>query len=168
MRVRLEMELEDVPGQLVKVLEPISRFGANIQNVVHQRERKTPLGRVPVTVILEVGDRARLNRILGALRKLGARITMVGEKEGMVKSAVLLVGHVIHTDIRDTVDRLNSLRGVRVSDLSLAMGEAGKESAARITIAAGNEKQAEAALRRLDRIAAKKKLLLIKSVGGAQ
>jgi ACT domain-containing protein len=168
MRIRLEMELEDVPGQLVRVLEPISRFGANIQNVVHQRERKTPLGRVPVTVILEVGDRPRLNRILGALRKLGARITMVGEKEGMVKRAVLLVGHVIHTDIRDTVDRLNSLRGVRVSDLSLAMGEAGKESAARITIAAGNEKQAEAALRRLDRIAAKKKLLLIKSVGGVQ
>jgi len=162
------MELEDVPGQLVRVLEPISRFGANIQNVVHQRERKTPLGRVPVTVIFEVGDRPRLNRILGALRKLGARITMVGEKEGMVKSAVLLVGHVIHTDIRDTVDRLNSLRGVRVSDLSLAMGEAGKESAARITIAASNEKRAEAALRRLDKIAVKKKLLLIKSVGGVQ
>ncbi len=81
MRVRLEMELEDVPGQLVKALDPISKFGANIQSVVHQRERKTLLGRIPVTVILEVGDRARLNQMLRALKRMGTRITAVGEKE---------------------------------------------------------------------------------------
>lgn len=166
MRVRIEMELEDVPGQLIKVLEPISRFGANIQNVVHQRERKTPLGRVPVTVIFEVGERTRLNRIVRALRKLGVRITMIGEKEGMIRSTLLLVGHIIHTDVRDTVDRLNSLRGVRVSDLSLAMGEAGKESAARITIVADNERHVGAAIHRLEGIAEEKKLLVIKSLGG--
>ncbi len=162
------MELEDVPGQLIKVLEPISRFGANIRSVVHQRERKTPLGRVPVTVIFEVGERARLNRIVRALRKLGVRITMIGEKEGMIKSTLLLIGHIIHTDVRDTVDRLNSLRGARVSDLSLAMGEAGKESAARITVVADDEKRIEAAIRRLEGIAKEKKLLVIKSLGGIQ
>ena len=166
MRVRLEMELEDVPGQLVKALDPISRFGANIQSVVHQRERKTLLGRIPVTVILEVRDRAGLNQMLRALKRMGTRITAVGEKEGMVKSVVLLVGHIIHTDIRSTIDSVNSLKGVRVSSLRLAMGEAGKESAASITIAADNEKRAEAALRRLSAIAARKKLLAIKSIGG--
>ncbi len=160
------MELEDVPGQLIRVLEPISRFGANIQSVVHQRERKTPLGRVPVTVIFEVDERARLNRIVRALRELGVRITMIGEKEGVIRSTLLLVGHIIHTDVRDTVDRLNSLKGVRVSDLSLAMGEVGKESAARITIVADNEKRVEAAIRRMERIAGEKKLLVIKSLGG--
>ncbi|MCD6247866.1 MAG: ACT domain-containing protein [Hadesarchaea archaeon] len=164
MRVRIEMELEDVPGQLVKALEPISKFGANIQNVVHQRERKTPLGRVPVTVIFDVDDRERLDRILKELRDSGARITLVGEREGMVKKVVLLVGHIVHTNVRDTIDRVNSLEGVRISDLSLAMGGAGEESAARIIILADNEGRAEAALRLLDEIAAEKKLLVIKEM----
>jgi len=164
MRVRIEMELEDVPGQLVKALEPISKFGANIQNVVHQRERKTPLGRVPVTVIFDVDDRERLDRILKELRDSGARITLVGEREGMVKKVVLLVGHIVHTNVRDTIDRVNSLEGVRISDLSLAMGGTGEESAARIIILADNEGRAEAALRLLDEIAAEKKLLVIKEM----
>jgi len=164
MFVRIEMELEDVPGQLVKVLDPISRFGGNIQNVVHQRDRKTPLGRVPVTVIFDVDERARLNRIIAALRNMGIHITRIGEREGMVKSTVLLIGHIIHTDIRDTIDRINVLRGVMVSDLSLAMGAMGEESAARATITANDEKRARAALSRLEKIAAEKKLLMITSL----
>jgi ACT domain-containing protein len=166
MLVRVEMELEDVPGQLVRVLEPISRFGGNIQNVVHQRDKKTPLGRVPVTVIFDVGERARLNRILATLRNMGVRITRVGEREGMVKRTVLLIGHIIHTDIRDTIDRINALRGVRVSDLSLAMGAMGEESSARMTIAADNEECVRRALQRLEGIAAEKKLLMITSLEG--
>lgn len=166
MLVRIEMELEDVPGQLVKVLDPISRFGGNIQNVVHQRDRKTPLGRVPVTVIFDVDERARLNRIIAALRNMGIHITRIGEREGMVKSTILLIGHIIHTDIRDTIDRINVIRGVMVSDLSLAMGAVGEESAARATITASDEKRARAALSRLEKIAAEKKLLMITSLGG--
>ena len=166
MRAQIEMELEDVPGQLVKVLEPISRFGGNIRNVLHERERKTPLGRVPVRVVFEVDEKAKLNRIVGALRRMGVRITRIGEKEGAVRSTVLLVGHIIHTDIRDTIDRLNDIRGVRISDLSLAMGAIGQESAARVTITADDEARARAALSQLEKIAKGKKLLLVTSLEG--
>ena len=166
MRAQVEMELEDVPGQLVKVLEPISSFGGNILNVLHERERKTPLGRVPVRVVFEVDEKVKLNRIVSALRSMGVRIIRVGEKEGAVRSTVLLIGHIIHTDIRDTVDRLNQLRGVRISDLSLAMGAIGQESAARVTITADDESRAGAALSRLEKIAEGKGLLMITSLEG--
>jgi len=166
MRAQLEMELEDVPGQLVKVLEPISSFGGNILNVLHERERKTPLGRVPVRVVFEVDEKVKLNRIVGALRDMGVRIIRVGEKEGAVRSTVLLIGHIIHTDIRDTVDRLNVLHGVRISDLSLAMGAIGQESAARATITADDGVRARAALSRLEKIAMGKRLLMITSLEG--
>ncbi len=164
MLVRIVMELEDVPGQLLKAFEPISRFGGNIQSIMHQRERKTPLGRVPVMLVFEIGDRARLNRILGALRARGVRVTQLGEREGAVRATALLIGHIIHTDLRDTIDRLNVLKGVMVSDLSLAMGDPGKESTARITIAADNEKRANLAISNLQRIADRKKLLMITSL----
>jgi ACT domain-containing protein len=160
------MELEDVPGQLVKVLEPISRFGGNILNVLHEREHKTPLGRVPVRVIFDVDEKAKLNRILRALRGMGIRITRIGEKEGAVRNMVLLIGHIIHTDVRDTIDRMNKLRGVRVSDLSLAMGAVGKESAARATITADDDTCARKALSLLKKIAEEKKLLMVTSLEG--
>ena len=164
MLVRIVMELEDVPGQLLKALEPISRFGGNIQSIMHQRERKTPLGRVPVMLVFEVGERARLNRILAALRARGVRITQLGEREGAVRVTALLIGHIIHTDIRDTIERLNALTGVRVSDLSLAMGEPGQESAARMTITADDERRVNLGLSNLQRIADRKKLLMITSL----
>lgn len=164
MLVRILMELEDVPGQLLKALDPISRFGGNIQSIMHQRERKTPLGRLPVMLVFEIGDRARLNKILETLRAMGVRVTQLGEREGALRTTVLLIGHIIHTDIRDTIDRLNSIRGVMVSDLSLAMGAPGKDSAARMTITADGERHAKSAISTLQFIAGKKKLLMITSV----
>jgi ACT domain-containing protein len=159
------MELEDVPGQLLKALEPISRFGGNIQSIMHQREKKTPLGRVPVMLVFEIADRVRLNKVLASLRARGIQVTQLGDREGAVRATVLLIGHIIHTDIRDTIDRLNALEGVRVSDMSLAMGVPGEESAARMTITADDETRADTAIAKLRRIADRKKLLMITSLG---
>lgn len=165
MRARIEMELEDVPGQLIEALEPISRFGANIQNVVHQRERKTPLGRVPVTVIFDVDDREKLDRIVELLEESGVRIARLGEREAAAREVLLMVGRVIGADIRKIVDRLGSLEGVRVSDLSLAMGRAGEESATRVTVEATDDDRMREALSHLEEIGMEKGLLIIKSLG---
>ena len=62
------------------------------------------------------------------------------------------------------IDQLNAVKGVMVSDLNLAVGSPGRESSARVTIAADNKEQAETALSRLRRIADSKKLLLISSI----
>lgn len=159
------MELEDVPGQLVKVLDPISRYGANIQNVVHEREKKTPLGKVPVMVILEVEDRDRLEKIIDELKELGARIIRAGEEEATARVVVLLVGDIIQTDIRDSVNKLNSIEGARVSDLSLAVGDSGEESSARIIIEALSEDSLQSATSKLGKIAEEKDLLVIESLG---
>jgi len=164
MLVKMVMELEDVPGQLIKGLEPIARFGGNIKSIMHQRERKTPLGRLPVMLLFEVRDRAMLKRILAALKEAGVRVTQLGEREGEVRNTVLLVGHVVHTDIRHTIDQLNAIKGVMVSDLNLAVGSLGCESSARMTIAADNKELANQAISRLRSIADKKNLLLVTSI----
>lgn len=166
MRARIEMELEDTPGQLVKVLDPISRYGANIQNVVHKREKMTPLGKVPVTVILEVKEKDRLDKILDEIEEVGARITRVGEEEAAVRAVLLLVGDIIKTDIRDSVERLNSIEGAKVSDLSLAIGDSGEDSSARVIIWATTQESLETAVSRLEEIAEEKDLLLIEPLGG--
>jgi ACT domain-containing protein len=168
MLVRIVMEFDDVPGQLVKVLEPIARFGGNIKSIMHQRERKTSLGKLPVMLVFEIKDKPTLNKLLVALRENGVTITQLGESLHAVKTTAVLIGHIINTDVRDTIDRLNGLRGVRVSDLSLAMSETGTESSSRMTITANDEKCAGIAMKKLREIAQRKDLLLITSFGGEE
>lgn len=165
MRARIEMELEDTPGQLVKVLDPISRYGANIQNVVHKRDELTPLGKVPVTVIIEVKDKEHLDKIIDEIEEVGARITRLGEEEASAKAVILLVGDIIQTDVRDSVERLNSISGARVSDLSLAIGKSGEESSARIIIWATDQENLRSAVSKLEEIADEKDLLVIEPLG---
>lgn len=161
------MELRDVPGQLLKALEPIARFGGNIQSIMHQHERKTPLGRIPVVLVFGIGDKVRLNKVLAALRAMDVTVTQLGEHAGAVQTTVVLIGHIIHTDARDTIDRLNAIKGVRVSGMGLAMGGAGQESSARMTITADDEKRARSAVVVLQKIAEEKKLLLLTSLEAA-
>ena len=40
MRINLVLELLDAPGQLVKVLEPISTVGVNLVTIIHKRDYK--------------------------------------------------------------------------------------------------------------------------------
>ena len=49
MRLNLVLELLDVPGQLVSVLEPISGLGANLVTVIHKREDGQLIGLLPIT-----------------------------------------------------------------------------------------------------------------------
>jgi ACT domain-containing protein len=61
---------------------------------------------------------------------------------------------------------LNEIRGVRISDLNLAMGAVGHESAARVMITADDENLARTALLRLEKISRGKGLLMITSLEG--
>jgi ACT domain-containing protein len=168
MLVRVVMELQDVPGQLLRALEPIARYGGNIQSIIHQRERKTPLGKVPVMLVFEIKDRTRLRKILAALKTRGITVTQVGEQVYTVKHAAVLVGHIVHADIRSLVDHMNSLPGTRIVDLSLSVGGPKRESAARLTILCDSEIHARRALAQLEKFCKRKDLLLVTAIGREQ
>ena len=44
MRMNLILEILDVPGQLVSILNPIGELGANVVTIVHKREIKAEEG----------------------------------------------------------------------------------------------------------------------------
>ena len=43
MRMNLILEILDVPGQLVSILNPIGELGANVVTIVHKREIKAEI-----------------------------------------------------------------------------------------------------------------------------
>ena len=111
MRMNLVLELMDVPGQLVKVLEPISSLGANLVTVIHKRDYKTENGMVPVQLTLE-GEFEDLKNV--RFEDLGITITEMDDVVLKEKISTIFFGHIIDNDLRDTMDKINALDGVSI------------------------------------------------------
>ena len=85
MRLNLVLELLDVPGQLLDVLNPMGKLGANIVNVIHHRDVKTERGTIPVHLTIE-GDEETLTKVLSTLEQKNIQII---EVDGVVRKEIL-------------------------------------------------------------------------------
>ena len=157
----LVLELMDVPGQLVSVLEPISGLGANLVTVIHKRDIKNEKGLIPVQLTLE-GEKSNLNRVIERFEELGVSIL---EMDGVVKKekiSTILIGHIVDRDIRDTMDRINQLDGVYVVGFDIQLDGEHKSSAL-INIETDVGKK-QLVFDRVGEIAKEKELLMINEV----
>ena len=161
MRMNLVLELLDVPGQLVTVLEPISVLGANLVTVIHKRELKNEQGMIPVHITID-GERENLYNVIQRFDDLGISIV---EMDGVVKKemiSTILYGHIVDQDLKDTMDRINALKGVVIVGFDIKLdGE--KESTALINIETdyGIKKSV---FEKIKQIADEKQLLMINEV----
>ncbi|GFO96242.1 hypothetical protein ig2599ANME_0431 [groundwater metagenome] len=163
MIVSMTLELKDIPGQLVLALAPISELHGNIMSVVHQHEEKTPRGTIPVQITFEIDQRV-LDELIERLEKSGVRVARVGEERLRSSVSVVLIGHIIHSDIGDTIDRIDKTGFAEVVDLSLSMPAIEKTSSAYLVINAEDEKELKNALEILREVASKKELLMIEPI----
>jgi ACT domain-containing protein len=143
MIVSMDLELKDRPGQLVQALKPLSTFGANIMSVLHQHDQRTPRGAVPVQVVFQLTN-GKLNDIITDLEKGGVRIVRVGKKLMYEEVTVILIGHIVHSDMGDT--------GIN------------EPSSASLVINAVDMAQLAKALDILRRVASEKDLLVIEPI----
>ncbi|MCE8422406.1 MAG: amino acid-binding protein [Candidatus Methanoperedens sp.] len=163
MIVSMTLELKDIPGQLVLALAPISELHGNIMSVVHQHEEKTPRGTIPVQITFEI-DQEVLNDLIERLEESGVKVARVGEERLRSSVSVVLIGHIIHSDIGDTIDKIDSTGFAEVVDLSLSMPAIEKTSSAYLVINAVGEKELKKALELLRDVANKKDLLMIEPI----
>ncbi len=163
MIVSMTLELKDIPGQLVLALSPISELHGNIMSVVHQHEEKTPRGTIPVQITFEIDQRV-LDELIERLEKSGVKVARVGEERLRSSVSVVLIGHIIHSDIVDTIDRIDSTGFAEVVDLSISMPAIEKTSSAYLVINAVGEKELKKALEILRDVAGKKDLLMIEPI----
>ncbi|HID47427.1 MAG TPA: hypothetical protein EYH15_05755 [Methanothermococcus okinawensis] len=157
--ILLDLELKDSPGELLKALTPISKMGINIHSVIHLRERKRD-DKVVVRIVLENLEEDTLKKIVEKLEDRGIVVTKVNNNIRKMDVDVVVIGHVVDTDIRDTIDRLN--RYGLVVDLDLTMPHPYKESSARMRILV-DIKKLEGLCKEMEKISKEKDLLFIKS-----
>lgn len=156
----MKLEMKDTPGQLVAALQPISEVGGNIVAVIHQREPGSKTGTISVQIVLALQE-ARLNALIELFRAKGISILRIGKSRLLHKQTVLLIGHLMHTGLTDTVDRIDRTGFAEVTELNLAMPAINERSSARFIIRSVSSEDMEAALGILRTVAREKNLLMV-------
>ena len=156
----VRLELVDEPGELLGALEPIADNGGNLLSIFHERGNLTPRGHIPVEVDLEA-TQAQFDVIVDSLREAGVNVIQAGAERYSEELTVVLVGHLVETDLSDTLRRFHDCGGVSVADLSLS-APAGTEgpSSARLRVVA-SEGQSDDALATIRAVAEEKDLRVI-------
>jgi ACT domain-containing protein len=116
----VRLELVDEPGELLNALRPIAENGGNLLSVFHERGHVTPRGHIPVEVDLEATPE-RFERIVAALRDNGVNVVRAGADRYGERLTVVLVGHLVDTDLSDTLARLERSTNATVADFSLRL-----------------------------------------------
>lgn len=163
MRLELEVELLDAPGQLTGVLETVGRFGGNIVTIVHDRSRLRN-GRVPVVIHLEAPPEG-MGPMLEAVRR-DYRVLKAGGARDTVLGAFLLVGHVFQNDLAEVTEAVFGA-GAEVRRVRGEVAGRDNPSAVLLDVAAGNDRQLGAALARVRDLARERRYVFLEALGGA-
>jgi ACT domain-containing protein len=156
----VRLELVDRPGELLRALEPIADNGGNLLSIFHERGNVTPRGHIPVEVDLEATP-DRFDGIVDALRTEGINVIQAGAEDYREEVTIVLVGHLVDTDLSNTLSRIQDATGASVQDLSLSAPEgSGEESSARLRLAIQTGK-VEEVLAAVREIGAEKQLRVI-------
>jgi ACT domain-containing protein len=131
--------------------------------VVHHHEKRTPRGTIPVQVVFETKP-DNLSQIISSLEESGIGIVRIDEKRYFEHGAVLLIGHIVHTDIQDTIDTIDNTGYAEVVDLNLSMPKIKMPSSASLKIDAVSKEHLTQAIDILKDIAKKKDLLVIEPI----
>lgn len=156
----VRLELVDEPGELLNALGPIAAHGGNLLSIYHERGSLTPRGRIPVEVDVECVPE-RFEEIVGGLREAGVTVIEAGEERYSEAIALVLVGHLVETDLSDTLTRLDDCPNATVLDVDLATpSDRDDASSARVRLAVDRAGLAET-LAGVRELAAEKDLRVI-------
>ncbi|MWG35582.1 amino acid-binding protein [Halomarina oriensis] len=157
----VRLELVDQPGELLNALRPIAENGGNLLSVFHERGHLTPRGHIPVEVDLEATPE-RFERIVDALRENGVNVVRAGADRYGEQLTVVLVGHLVDTDLSDTLSQLERATSATVADFSLRLareeGDSVTSARVRLDAEAGTGREVLDALRE---VAAEKELTVV-------
>ncbi|MDH7593475.1 MAG: amino acid-binding protein [Methanomicrobiales archaeon] len=161
----MKLEMSDTPGQLVRALKPVSDTGGNIIAVIHQREeRREKKDIISVQIVVELPE-GRLEELLARMRDQGVSIQRLGTQRLLHRRSLIMIGHIMHTDLTDTVDRIDKTGFAEVSELEMIMPAISEPSSARITIRATSAESMDRAVEVLREVAREKDILVIEPLG---
>jgi len=161
LKIELEVELSDRPGELVRCLEPISALGGNILQVIHSRALSVRKGVAPVSIHFEIENIDVIEDIKLLMEKQGVHVVKWAQEFVGFKKIVLLIGHVFQKDITDTIIRLLD-SGVLVNEVNAKITQKEEVSTVKFSIVGNTEQEIQQAMNLCKEICMEKGLFLIR------
>ncbi|HUR68294.1 MAG TPA: hypothetical protein VM370_03540 [Candidatus Thermoplasmatota archaeon] len=161
MKIDVSLELRDSPGQLSAALATISRFGGNVQSVLHEHGRKKG-DWIPVRVVLDV-PKENIDALLSGLKE-EHRVINVSGSVATLPFAFLLLGHVFESHVNEITDAVFAA-GAEVRRFSAEIEAREHPSAALVEIAANSPDALRDARDRVAALARTKGLVYVESLG---
>lgn len=101
------------------------------------------------------------------LRDQGIDVVRIGEERLLYECTLIVIGHLMHTDLSDTVNQIDKTGSAEVTELSMVMPAIDSPSSARITIRSTTRTEMKRAIRILRAVAKQKELLIIEPLEDA-
>jgi ACT domain-containing protein len=161
-KVDVEIELPDKPGQLVKVLDSIAKFGGNITSVYHHRERKKG-DAVPISVGFEIREPKKTSSILSTIKRQGFTIKRAEFERKTFDSTIILIGHVFTTGITDTINQIMATKTV-VKKVDARIKDVKNVSSVKLTLQANSKEVMKRGIEVINSICREKDLRMIRSI----
>lgn len=162
MKLDVSLELRDSPGQLSAALSTISRFGGNVQSVLHEHGKKRG-DWVPVRVVLDV-PKENVDHLLNGLKE-EHRVISVSGAMATIPFACLLLGHVFESHVHEITDAVFAA-GAEVRTFKAEIEARDQPSAALLEIAANAPHALAEARKRIAEMAKAKGLTYVEALGG--
>jgi ACT domain-containing protein len=131
MRVHADLRLKDVPGQLVRALEPISSNDGNIVSVVHHHDVLLG-GRITVNVAFEVKSQKALESILAIWKERDMDVARLSSMFETFEFEYLIVGDIPPAELREITDGIESMAELDSVEIRYSVSPATGEKAAMI------------------------------------
>ena len=161
----MKLSLRDAPGNLVAALHPISATGGNIKAVIHEHVPDAQ-GNIVVNVVIDIPS-YQIDALKNALTKNGITIMCFGEERLVCRETVILIGHLIHKDLGDTIERVDKTGFAEITHITIAMPKIETPSSAQLIVQATGEKELAQAINILRDVAQTKEFLMITPLEGA-
>lgn len=163
MIISLELELKDLPSQLLKLIQGISQLGGSIRSISHDRERFSPRGMLPTRMELELAE-SKLPELSKLIAESGANMISLGKTKFSRELWVMLIGHIVHSDLTHTINSIDSSGWGELTQLQLSMPGIEQKSCALLRISSPGDRELRMALEELSRLAKAKDLILISPI----
>jgi ACT domain-containing protein len=128
MRVYADLRLKDVPGQLVKALEPVSSFDGNIVGVVHHHENVAG-GRIGVNLTFEVKTQKQLEGMLRAWKERDVDVARLSSLFETFEFEYVITGDISPQELREITDGIESMSDLDSVDIRYSISPASGEKA---------------------------------------
>jgi len=128
MRVNVDIQLKDIPGQLIGALEPISKNDGNIRSVVHRHD-KVSGGKISINLTFEVGNQKALDNILAEWKGKEVDVMKIDHLFETFRLDYVVVGELPPAEVRKIIEGIQAIGDVESIDVRYSVSGS-KEKAA--------------------------------------